>query len=34
VQEGLERLLAQVSRIRQVSQPPDGQVRSSAPIRR
>jgi hypothetical protein len=34
VQEGLERLLAQVSRIRQVSQPPDGQVKPSAPIRR
>jgi hypothetical protein len=35
VQRGLERLLAQVSRIRQVSPgPPDGQIRPSAPIPR
>jgi len=33
VQRGLERLLAQVSRIRQVAPgPPDGQIRPSAPI--
>jgi hypothetical protein len=33
VQRGLARLLAQVSRIRQVSpSPPDGQIRPSAPI--
>jgi hypothetical protein len=33
VQRGLERLLAQVSRIRQVSPgPPDGQIRPSVPI--
>jgi hypothetical protein len=35
VQRGLERLLAQVSRIRQVSPgPPEGQIRPSAPIPR
>ena len=35
VQKGLERLLAQVSRIRQVPKTaPDGQVRPSAPISR
>jgi hypothetical protein len=35
VQRGLERLLAQVSRIRQVSPgPADGQIRPSAPIPR
>jgi hypothetical protein len=35
VQKGLERLLAQVSRVRQVPQtPPDGRIRPSAPIPR
>jgi hypothetical protein len=32
VQQALARLLAQVSRIRQVSGPPDGQVKPSAPV--
>jgi hypothetical protein len=32
VQKGLERLLAQVSRVRVSQSPPDGQIRPSAPI--